>query len=142
MRQAEKLYYHSDSTVWKLIFFHKRNPVMHPWCILFVLSRKQNGLKLAQTNKLQTGLKILRLIFPCNNTEQWQITDNRLFPFSGKMYFKAQSSNLFRMDAVKLRLSLHICDILTCTENKAMTCEEINFLLNFMNESNIKCFPD
>lgn len=113
---------------------------MHPLRILFVSSGKQNGLKLAQTNNLQTGLKILRLIFPCNNTEQWQITDSILFQsILLAKCFKAQPGNLFKMDAVKL---WHTCDILTCTENKAKTLEEINFLPNFMNESSIICFPD
>ena len=43
------------------------------------------------------------------------------------MCFKAQPDNLIKMDAVKIRVSTHICDILACTENKAKELEGINF---------------
>ena len=47
--------------------------------------------------------------------------------FWQNMCFKAQPDNLIKMDAVKIRVSTHICDILACTENKAKELEGINF---------------
>lgn len=47
--------------------------------------------------------------------------------FWQNMCLKAQPDNLIKMDAVKIRLAIRICDTLTCTENTDKKLEGFNF---------------
>lgn len=58
------------------------------------------------------------------------------------MCFKAQPDNSIETDAVQIRLSIYICDILPCAEKKAKKLEGSNFASQICELDNIARFPD